>query len=419
MSGTIKLEWENGYTGWPTNASKTILVTLPDMIISWNLTSKDCVVDRNQGDNGNRSFTITKDLIYSGTTTSAGSVLIDFKAKVNKVFGGWNGSDGNPYNPGDVVPSGVTLSVNWITPDIYYYDGFNVGGQNTLGNWRDAVDYSNSLRLYRSIDDGAGTWYQDGRISDGMYSTRYDVSGNVNVDSLSTGTYRSINDDGSKGNGKLAIILNDGGWDEDHYSSLSGDVILDNISLEGNESNTIGHGSEHALYAQGNKLIIGTGMSCSGYLEGKAVQINGGWYGENHRTPTGKEYVTDVRIFSGIYANIFGGSYSGNLDGIINVVLLGGTVTDTIYGGSMYGDVTETNVLVVGGEVNSGVKYEFKENYQTIVGGSRYSGTVSESYLGKNQSRTREARLEKLTKVLAIVFFAVTLVVNVVMAFIP
>ena len=379
VSGTIKLEWENGYTGWPTNASKTILVTLPDMIISWNLTSKDCVVDRNQGDNGNRSFTITKDLIYSGTTTSAGSVLIDFKAKVNKVFGGWNGSDGNPYNPGDVVPSGVTLSVDWITPDIYYYDGFNVGGQNTLGNWRDAIDYSNSLRLYRSIDDGAGTWYQDGRISDGMYSTRYDVSGNVNVDSLSTGTYRSINDDGSKGNGKLAIILNDGGWDEDYYSSLSGDVILDNISLEGNESNTIGHGSEHALYAQGNKLIIGTGMSCSGYLEGKAVQINGGWYEGNYRTPTGKEYVTDVRIFSGIYANIFGGSYSGNLDGTINVVLLGGTVTDTIYGGSMYGDVTETNVLVVGGEVNSGVKYEFKENYQTIVGGSRYSGTVSES----------------------------------------
>ena len=48
-----------------------------------------------------------------------------------------------------------------------------------------------------------------------------------------------------------------------------------------------------------------------------------------------------------------------------------------------------------------------------------FTGTVSESYLGKNQSRTREARLEKLTKVLAIVFFAVTLVVNVVMAFIP
>lgn len=46
------------------------------------------------------------------------------------------------------------------------------------------------------------------------------------------------------------------------------------------------------------------------------------------------------------------------------------------------------------------------------------TGAVSESYLGKNQSRTREARLEKLTKILAIVFFVVTLVVNIVMAFI-
>ena len=383
-SGKIMLRWEDGYAGPGSDDKTTIKIMLPSIIDSWSLTTNGCTVDLNQGNSENLSFTVTKNTSGRlGWIIDSGSVTVNFKVKINKVFGGWNGSDGNPYDPGDVVPSGTTLSVNWITPDIYYYDGFNVGGQNTLGNWRDAVDYSNSLRLYRTIDDGAGTWYQDGRISDGMYSTRYDVSGNVNVDSLSTGTYRSINDDGSKGNGKLAIILNDGGRNEGYYSSLSGDVILDNISLEGNESNPIGHGSEHALYAQGNKLIVGTGVTCSGYDEGKAVQINGGWYERDHSTPTGKEYVTDVRIFSGTYANIFGGSYSGNLDGTINVVLLGGTVTDTIYGGSMYGNVTETNVLVVGGEVynevDSEVKYEFKENYQTIVGGSRYSGTVSES----------------------------------------
>ena len=46
------------------------------------------------------------------------------------------------------------------------------------------------------------------------------------------------------------------------------------------------------------------------------------------------------------------------------------------------------------------------------------TGGVSDSYLGKNQSRTREARLEKLTKILAVVFFVVTLVVDIVMAFI-
>ncbi len=37
---------------------------------------------------------------------------------------------------------------------------------------------------------------------------------------------------------------------------------------------------------------------------------------------------------------------------------------------------------------------------------------VADSYLGRNQSRTREARLEKLTKILAIVFFVVALAAN-------
>ncbi len=39
---------------------------------------------------------------------------------------------------------------------------------------------------------------------------------------------------------------------------------------------------------------------------------------------------------------------------------------------------------------------------------------VADSYLGRNQSRTKEARLEKLTKILAIVFFIVALAANLV-----
>ncbi|MBS5659774.1 MAG: preprotein translocase subunit SecG [Clostridiales bacterium] len=40
------------------------------------------------------------------------------------------------------------------------------------------------------------------------------------------------------------------------------------------------------------------------------------------------------------------------------------------------------------------------------------TGTQADSYLGRNQSRTKEARLARLTKVLAVVFFVVTLAVN-------
>lgn len=43
---------------------------------------------------------------------------------------------------------------------------------------------------------------------------------------------------------------------------------------------------------------------------------------------------------------------------------------------------------------------------------------VADSYLGRNQSRTKEARLERLTKILAIVFFIVALAANIVNALI-
>ncbi len=49
---------------------------------------------------------------------------------------------------------------------------------------------------------------------------------------------------------------------------------------------------------------------------------------------------------------------------------------------------------------------------------SSITGSVADSYLGKNQSRTREARLERLTKILAFVFFGVTLAVNIIMVFV-
>ena len=43
---------------------------------------------------------------------------------------------------------------------------------------------------------------------------------------------------------------------------------------------------------------------------------------------------------------------------------------------------------------------------------------VADSYLGRNQSRTKEARLERLTKILAIVFFIIALAANIVNALI-
>lgn len=45
------------------------------------------------------------------------------------------------------------------------------------------------------------------------------------------------------------------------------------------------------------------------------------------------------------------------------------------------------------------------------------TGGSNESFFGKNSSRTHEAKLNRLTKVCAIVFFVATLVVNIIAAY--
>ncbi|MDO5125679.1 MAG: preprotein translocase subunit SecG [Ruminococcus sp.] len=47
---------------------------------------------------------------------------------------------------------------------------------------------------------------------------------------------------------------------------------------------------------------------------------------------------------------------------------------------------------------------------------SAIGGGANDSFYGKNSGRTRDAKLSKFTKVAAIIFFVVTLVVNVLAA---
>ena len=49
---------------------------------------------------------------------------------------------------------------------------------------------------------------------------------------------------------------------------------------------------------------------------------------------------------------------------------------------------------------------------------SAIGGSSNDSFYGKNSSRTREAQLVKITKVMAFIFFAVTVVVNLIPRFI-
>lgn len=54
-----------------------------------------------------------------------------------------------------------------------------------------------------------------------------------------------------------------------------------------------------------------------------------------------------------------------------------------------------------------------QQGMTSAIGG----GVNNDSFYGKNSGRTREAKLEKLTRIMAIVFFVITLAANVVPAF--
>ena len=384
LTKELTISWEGGNSLWE-SASSGFSIKLPDCVESWNIVS----VSGGQvvvSDFTSKTITINKNnngSSWGGTEYAGGSAIINLTIKINKVFGGWADSKGNPINPGDVL-NVDDVYATWVTPDVHLYDDIR-DWVISLDRNDSNGDYSDNIQIYHTVGRGNhSVWYQDGRDAASLYSTIYNVNSEQDAPSLTTGTYRSIT-----GNGEIVVSYSSRGWW--YHSTLSGYVILDNIRLVGSEDNPVSHGGEHALYANGNLLIIGTGVNTTTTSSGHGVQINGG----AQNSDVAK---TDVRIFSGTYSNVFGGCYNGDVGtssdedvgtssdedvGTSSVTILGGRVTDTVYGGCQSGDVNETRVLIVGGEVydDSSPKYSLGSDgsYQTVVGASRNSGTVTES----------------------------------------
>ena len=387
----LTISWDAGNSALAGTTS-IISIQLPDYTESWSV--EDISGGQvNSSGSSNSIVEIDKNRsngIFGTTDYSAGSAVIILTIGIYKVFGGWSDSNDNPINPGDVL-NVDKVYVKWITPDLHIYGDLSDWSIH-FNSWSGGGDYSDSIRTYHTIGkDNHTVWYQDGRDATSLYSTIYNVDSEQDAPSLTTGTYRSIT-----GNGEIVVSYSSRGWW--YHSTLSGDVILDNIRLVGSEDNPVSHGGEHALYAEdnpvshggehalyanGNLLIIGTGVNTTTTSSGQGVQINGG----AQNSDVAK---TDVRIFSGTYSNVFGGCYNGDVGtssdedvGTSSVTILGGRVTDTVYGGCQSGDVNETRVLIVGGEVydDSNPKYSLGSDgsYQTVVGASRNTGTVTES----------------------------------------
>lgn len=168
-------------------------------------------------------------------------------------------------------------------------------------------------------------------------------------------------------------------WDQEHlYAYLANDLIVDNVNLVGYQPGNAGLAEDepaYALFANGHQLIIGANVTCS-----KNLTVYGGTYDVDlEGVPNG--FSTDVRIFSGTYYNIVGGSLENRIgSGTTNVVIAGDTsttkVNNTVYGGSIRGNddsAYSTNVLIVGGKVDNGRFTEtIAAGHSDVVGGSRY-----------------------------------------------
>ena len=160
---------------------------------------------------------------------------------------------------------------------------------------------------------------------------------------------------------------------------LLNNCIIDNLSIRNSVQTNGNHGDGNnvGLYAQGNKLVLGTGLTASlsqneanGTIpERYLLQVIGG---SSNSTVAG----TNVIVHSGFYSNIVAGGQgdNGGINGDANLTIRGGTILDTVVGGCSNGKgvVTgNTYVYLIGKAVMPGDYYEehsLDGNYSLLIG---------------------------------------------------
>lgn len=160
---------------------------------------------------------------------------------------------------------------------------------------------------------------------------------------------------------------------------LLNNCIIDNLSIRNSVQTNGNHGDGNnvGLYAQGNKLVLGTGLTASlsqneanGTIpERYLLQVIGG---SSNSTVAG----TNVIVHSGFYSNIVAGGQgdNGGINGDANLTIRGGTILDTVVGGCSDGKgvVTgDTYVYLIGKAVMPGDYYEehsLDGNYRLLIG---------------------------------------------------
>ena len=357
------------------------------------------LVESNDG-----SYVFAKNIIRHGLLVdyyAEGKVTLEltYTFQVPFIFGGWKYSldDTEIIHPGaalDATSDDITLYANWITPTLYtpaslgfshnmrYEGSYEVPGIDyVVSSTKNYLDFTTE-----GVEDNDYIKSVSNDPTGGLYSNIYHVSGIVEPENLNVGTYRSVN------GGSIQISKPDGGIFEHKFDNtvLNGSVILDNIELIGFESEATEQ-TMRGLYANGNLLIIGTGVTCQNNIE-----VYGGSHSNENSIPR-----TDVRIFSGTYTNVFGGSGSNssgsNLNVSMSVTIVGDTeVREMVVGGEgvqqggTAREIGSTHVLVGGNAKVNEKTYSggyIDSGFSVVIAGSRNSdvGTSNVTITGNAQ----------------------------------
>lgn len=260
-----------------------------------------------------------------------------YQVNTTEVFAGWNyrldfaeTGDGfvGTVDPGDVLSNPPTTTIH------------------LFANW-DTLEYisvaDSSTTLHTAISQVlvGGNPYTSIVLVDGTQTFPNQLDKPVTI----------------RGTGSAPVL--DAGYDN-HI--LNSDVIIDRIRLNGShQSDNHGDGSG-GIFANGHKLIIGTGVDTRRL--GSVTDVKG--YPQLFGGGT-RNGITDTSLIvhSGIYGNIFGGSGSGGA-GIgrdTKVVLRNVTVLDTLAGGSARdaGNIKESTWIYATALYMPGDYYEEKE----------------------------------------------------------
>ena len=257
------------------------------------------------------------------------------------------------YNPQFWKDTFSPSTENWFEIKDYVkgntivFTGWSYGNAVGEAHYPGEIITSEQIEDLTSPDDGKihiyATWGLLENYATGLMNTVFH-GGNEYTNII---TINGYNGSASLNHVDAPLTIRSGGekatlyvWEQEVFSN---NVIIDNVYIKNKDNgtplNNHGDGIQYGLFANGNTLIVGTGVELPSDVGSASIapQVYGG-------SVNGTVAGTDVIIHSGVFYNVIAGGYNCHITGDTNLVMRGGTVLDTVIGGNS-GGASNNNVI--------------------------------------------------------------------------